>query len=293
MKLFIFLLHSDDNAERYSNHDEEMTNESTLTCVNCDELFSNCVQLNLHRSSCNHTIRLTSIATSGEDNKNDPVEAATTMVDVSKEEHINEVDEVIKHSQDAVNNNIRPPPSESLTADDGQDDNNVAVVANMECKESRVGEGAAAEAEPVEDGAELGGTTPLPQNHVTLEALQNTKVAVAQFAANALAAGMGNGDQETALKDLAVLHSTLFQLQHQHVFQLQLIQQLQSQLSMNNHRGAKGEDEEEKLEGDGDEDDDEKDVVDNQSENFSEKRDGEEDEEEDFGKLEPEVIISR
>ncbi|XP_047116786.1 homeotic protein spalt-major-like isoform X2 [Schistocerca piceifrons] len=55
--------------------------------------------------------------------------------------------------------------------------------------------------------------------HVTLEALQNTKVAVAQFAATAMA---GNADNAAALQELAVLQSTLFTLQHQ-----QLQQQLQ------------------------------------------------------------------
>lgn len=66
--------------------------------------------------------------------------------------------------------------------------------------------------------------------HVTLEALQNTKVAVAQFAATAMA---NNADNEAALQELAVLQSTLYTLQHQQVFQLQLINQLQQQLSLN------------------------------------------------------------
>lgn len=74
------------------------------------------------------------------------------------------------------------------------------------------------------------------QQHVTLEALENTKVAVAQFAATALA----NGADETALKDLAMLQSTLFTLQHQQVYQLRLIEQLQSQLTTNPPRVKKG-----------------------------------------------------
>lgn len=64
--------------------------------------------------------------------------------------------------------------------------------------------------------------------HVTLEALQNTKVAVAQFAASALA---NSPDKESTLQELAQLQSSLFSLQHQQIFQLQLIQQLQDQLS--------------------------------------------------------------
>lgn len=65
--------------------------------------------------------------------------------------------------------------------------------------------------------------------HVTLEALQNTKVAVAQFAATALAT---NGDNPAALQELAVLQSTLFSLQHQQMMQLSLIQQLQNHLTV-------------------------------------------------------------
>lgn len=71
---------------------------------------------------------------------------------------------------------------------------------------------------------------PAAAGHVTLEALQNTKVAVAQFAATAMA---NNADNEAALQELAVLQSTLFTLQHQQVLQLQLINQLQQQLSIN------------------------------------------------------------
>ncbi|XP_073986824.1 homeotic protein spalt-major-like isoform X4 [Rhodnius prolixus] len=65
--------------------------------------------------------------------------------------------------------------------------------------------------------------------HVTLEALQNTKVAVAQFAATAMA---NNADNPAALQELAVLQSTLYTLQHQQMMQLNLIQQLQQQLQI-------------------------------------------------------------
>lgn len=68
-----------------------------------------------------------------------------------------------------------------------------------------------------------------PLGHVTLEALQNTKVAVAQFAATAMA---NNADNPAALQELAVLQSTLYTLQHQQMMQLNLIQQLQQQLQI-------------------------------------------------------------
>ncbi|XP_037052274.1 homeotic protein spalt-major-like isoform X2 [Bradysia coprophila] len=63
-------------------------------------------------------------------------------------------------------------------------------------------------------------------SHVTLEVLENTKVAVAQFAASALA----NGADETSLKNLANLQTSLFSLQSQQIRQIQLIQELQSKL---------------------------------------------------------------
>lgn len=69
-----------------------------------------------------------------------------------------------------------------------------------------------------------GGGSRLPTSgHVALEALQHTKVAVAQFAATALA---GTADAS----DLAMVQSTIFNVQRQHLMQLQLIQHLQSQL---------------------------------------------------------------
>lgn len=69
-------------------------------------------------------------------------------------------------------------------------------------------------------------------HHVTLEALQNTKVAVAQFAATAMAINNGAASNPNVLQDLAIVNSTLFTLQHQQMMQLSLIQQLRQQLQI-------------------------------------------------------------
>lgn len=69
----------------------------------------------------------------------------------------------------------------------------------------------------------------ISQEHVNLEALENTKIAMAQFAAAALS----KGANENSVKDLTMLQSALFTLQHQQVFQMQLIEQLQYQLAKN------------------------------------------------------------
>lgn len=115
-------------------------------------------------------------------------------------------EKALRHSEDAANNN-------SSEGDENENDDEM-------------------ESEPlsVEAAAAAAAAAAFVPGHVTLEALQNTKVAVAQFAANAIA---NSPDSETAIKELAMLQTTLFTLQHQQVFQLQLIQQLQSQLSMN------------------------------------------------------------
>ncbi|CAD7079141.1 unnamed protein product [Hermetia illucens] len=78
-----------------------------------------------------------------------------------------------------------------------------------------------------------------PNPPMTLEAIQNMQIAIAQFAAKTLA--NGGADNEAAMKQLAFLQQTLFNLQQQQIFQLQLIQQLQSQLAMNQMKGEDNE----------------------------------------------------
>lgn len=62
-------------------------------------------------------------------------------------------------------------------------------------------------------------------NYFSMEALQK----MAQFVSAAMT---NNSDNEDAQKQLTLLQSTLFTLQHQQLFQMQLIQQLQSQLTL-------------------------------------------------------------
>lgn len=70
---------------------------------------------------------------------------------------------------------------------------------------------------------------------MAFDALENTKLAVAQFTAAALSKGVN----ESSVKDLTMLQSALFTLQHQQVFQMQIIEQLQHQLAKTNARKEK------------------------------------------------------
>ncbi|KAI9584104.1 hypothetical protein GQX74_010439, partial [Glossina fuscipes] len=75
------------------------------------------------------------------------------------------------------------------------------------------------------------------RSHVALESLQHTKVAVAQFAATALATSQCLSE---ARPDL----TAIFNAQRQHLIQLQFIQHLQSQLKKRDHRTHISQDEE-------------------------------------------------
>lgn len=131
----------------------------------------------------------------------------------------------MRHRQDAENNNSFIGEG-GATSEGGT---GVAAATAGPQGISGTGVGSSAGATGASGAFPAAGTS-----HVTLEALQNTKVAVAQFAATALA---GSADSEAALQDLALLQSTLYTLQHQQVFQLQLISQLQQQLSIT-HAGG-------------------------------------------------------
>lgn len=106
-----------------------------------------------------------------------------------------------KHNEDAANNN-------------GNNDTEIDGDAEDEESEEKN------ETQPEEGDNAFG------PGYFSLEALQK----MAQFVSAAMA---NSGDNEDAQKQLAVLQSTLFTLQHQQLFQMQLIQQLQSQLSIN------------------------------------------------------------
>lgn len=162
----------------------------THMCPRCQEQFENLHDFILHKRLCDEKA-----LQMGEERMHSDPEEMVVSGDEEMDEPNKRLEQVRRHRQDAENNN------------------------SLEDGEAEV---------PEADVSPIGLPFPVA-GHVTLEALQNTKVAVAQFAATAMA---NNADNEAALHELAVLQSTLFTLQHQQVFQLQLIRQLQNQLSL-------------------------------------------------------------
>lgn len=174
--------------------------EEVLMCRRCQEQFTDVQEYLTHKEEC---------ARKAEKHSDDAAHSDPEDMVVSEDDDDDEegggkrLERMRRHRQDAANNNS----VEEASPDD--------------ISSSR-----------------LGFPFPIPAaapGHVTLEALQNTKVAVAQFAATAMA---NNTDNEAALQELAVLQSTLFTLQHQQVLQLQLINQLQQQLSINRSKAS-------------------------------------------------------
>lgn len=108
--------------------------------------------------------------------------------------------------------------------DEGEEDDDEEE-ADTNSKDMKISN---AQTEKCTDAMAIETQNPFSASHVTLEALENTKVAVAQFATS-----ICDSTSDNAMKELAVLQSKLFSLQHQQVLQLQLIQRLQSQITMN------------------------------------------------------------
>ncbi|XP_045112445.1 homeotic protein spalt-major-like isoform X3 [Portunus trituberculatus] len=81
----------------------------------------------------------------------------------------------------------------------------------------------------------------LAQSNLALEAIQNTRMALAQFATNAMNNTNANSPNNSqTMQEFALLQGTLYTLQHQQMMQLQLIQQLQAQLSIKSKEGSPG-----------------------------------------------------
>ncbi|KAJ8979496.1 hypothetical protein NQ317_007679 [Molorchus minor] len=163
-----------------------------LMCQRCQEQFTDVQEYLTHKAECDKkAIKHDDPAHS------DPEDMVVSEEDDDDDEETGgkRLERMRRHRQDAANNN---------SVDENSPDENSQRM-------------------------EFPFPVPAAPGHVTLEALQNTKVAVAQFAATAMA---NNADNEAALQELAVLQSTLFTLQHQQVLQLQLINQLQHQLQI-------------------------------------------------------------
>ncbi|GAB0098761.1 Homeotic protein spalt-major [Sergentomyia squamirostris] len=289
-----------DSAGSCSEDDALLSDSNPrLTCERCQESFTDEQDLLDHRDACSispisipvtlEPPALPEVAgrstspTGGSPvpttlSKAEPLDIAERSPEQPESIDSGGVEKALRHSQDAANNN-------SSEGDEEPEEEEALDEDEEEAAERPEG------AVPPEVGAPVPGG-PFPPSHVTLEALQNTKVAVAQFAATALA---NSGNSEAALKELAVLHSTLFTLQHQHVFQLQLIQQLQSQLSMNVPKpGEEAEIKEPCVDG---ADEEPLELLKEDLDGSDERIDGDDlsdkHDDEDLSKLEPEVIISR
>jgi hypothetical protein len=166
-----------------------------------------------------------------------------------------------EHESEDVNGNVEDVNGKSLGKDEPDDENSVADDNEMEpgeisfnpanALEMQVEQAAASAAALSEANALFNNAASMfQQPGMSMQTFQN---AIAQFTANAIA---NNMDNETVMKNLAILQSALFTLQQQQFLQFQLIQHLQSQLvnkkndgdmEKHNNNKAESDDEEQEL----------------------------------------------
>ncbi|XP_065353341.1 sal-like protein 1 isoform X3 [Cloeon dipterum] len=206
----------DDGAESEDLQDADPNSERQ--CRRCKADFVNLAAYVAHKPTCAKPVDEEELAgSSGEDADDEKRDGG----------------EVLKRRrlQDAENNNgaVTTPNKEEM--EDFSEPNKVANMMNLApLLNLSSGGGSPNAAAALATLSTLPGAAGLFSSSVTLETMQNTKVAVAQFAATALANCANN---PAAMQELAVLQSTLFALQQQQVMQMNIIQQLQQQLTLN------------------------------------------------------------
>lgn len=131
-----------------------------------------------------------------------------------------------------VNGNLEDVNGKSMSKDEPDDENSVADDNELEPGELNFNPSTEMEAQQAVASAALSEANALFNNAAAMfqqpgMSMQTFQNAIAQFTANAIA---NNMDNETVMKNLAILQSALFTLQQQQFLQFQLIQHLQSQL---------------------------------------------------------------
>jgi hypothetical protein len=181
-------------------------------------------------------------------------ETAATTTSTTAAARANGVD----NENEDVNGNLEDVNGKSIGKDEPDDENSMNGDDNeMEpgeinfnhanALEMHAQQAAAASAAMSEANAIFNNAAMAFQPGMSMQTFQN---AIAQFTANAIA---NNMDNETVMKNLAILQSALFTLQQQQFLQFQLIQHLQSQLV----GGKKGDGSDEKHNNNKSESDDE------------------------------------
>lgn len=151
----------------------------------------------------------------GDDEDDGEMDDRHSIIDENTEQNTNglatsnsdhDVTKMSKHNEDAANNNSNEQDTAGEDEDGMLDNNKIDTVKSEQ---------------PLDNGFGAAAGT----GYFSMEAIQK----MAQLVSAAMT---NNSDNEDAQKQLALLQSTLFTLQHQQLFQMQLIQQLQSQLSL-------------------------------------------------------------
>jgi hypothetical protein len=160
--------------------------------------------------------------------------------------HKNEIDDKKSTKEDV---------DEEQNGDDNDNEDTSEINYNVMQAGLEASASAAASASAVLNEANaLFNTAMFQPGQMSMQTFQN---AIAQFTANAIA---NNMDNETVMKNLAILQSALFTLQQQQFLQFQLIQHLQSQLATNK-KGSDGGSVSDKMNNKSESDDEDQDKI--------------------------------
>lgn len=157
------------------------------------------------------------------------------MADSETKEYPEENEDVNSNHKDASDDKKSNNNKEDLDEEQNGDDNEETSEINYNVMQAGLDASASAAASAsavLNEANALFNTAMFQPGQMSMQTFQN---AIAQFTANAIA---NNMDNETVMKNLAILQSALFTLQQQQFLQFQLIQHLQSQLV--NKKGSDG-----------------------------------------------------
>lgn len=158
---------------------------------------------------------------------NNLTESANAMADCEEKSHVEEGEDINGNLEENKPVSKSEPDDENIVGDDSEMEPGEISFnqANSMDLQAAVQAQTAASAVLNEANAIFNNNAAMfPPGQMTMQTFQN---AIAQFTANAIA---NNMDNETVMKNLAILQSALFTLQQQQFLQFQLIQHLQSQL---------------------------------------------------------------
>ncbi|XP_003788440.1 sal-like protein 3 [Otolemur garnettii] len=212
-----------DGAEAADGGPEARGGEETSVCEHCCAEFFKWADLLRHKQSCTKNPPVLIVQ------DDEPAPPSEDFPEASPASSPSEHTESEAAEEEGAEGEARPAGREAREASEAADTEPMDVQPPAE--QGCAGPGAPSAARPAPTPA----PTPaygMPSTNVTLETLLSTKVAVAQFSQGARAAGGAGAGGGVAAAAVPMILEQLLALQQQQIHQLQLIEQIRSQVAL-------------------------------------------------------------